>query len=107
MKESYVEDLASHFGPESCMVIREDGREALTGVCAGRVLSPEIHVFGGVDPVLHGGRPHPRYRHGKMHRDLPGSETLSMHRNSLRENREIPYPSVTMALRTVLGSLRT
>jgi hypothetical protein len=41
MKEPYSEDLASHAGPESYAVIREGRREALTGVCAGRVLSPE------------------------------------------------------------------
>jgi len=42
MKESYVEGLASHGGPESCVCIREDAGEALTGVRAGRVLSREI-----------------------------------------------------------------
>ena len=41
MKESYDEGLADHIGPESCMVVREDRLEALTGVRAGRVLSPE------------------------------------------------------------------
>lgn len=41
MKESYVEGLATHNGPESCVVIREGGIEALTGVCIGRVLSRE------------------------------------------------------------------
>ncbi len=34
MKESYVEGLASHDGPESCAGIREDAGEALTGVRA-------------------------------------------------------------------------
>lgn len=42
MRESYREGLASHSGPESCVVVREDGCEALTGVWAGRVLSREI-----------------------------------------------------------------
>ena len=41
MKESYVEGLASHGGPESCVCIREDAGEALTGVRAGRVSSRE------------------------------------------------------------------
>ena len=35
----YVEDLASHDDPESCVVIREGGGEALTGESAGRALS--------------------------------------------------------------------
>jgi hypothetical protein len=42
MKESYGEDLASHTDPESCTVAREGGCEALTGVCAGELLSREI-----------------------------------------------------------------
>jgi len=41
MRESYSEDIASHAGPESCADAREGSREALTGVCAGQVLSPE------------------------------------------------------------------
>lgn len=107
MKESYSEDVASHAGPESCMVTREGGREASTGVCAGRVLSLEMIAFGGADAVSACGRPHPVRRQGETFRDLPGSETSSMHRNILRENREIPGPSVPMALRTALGSPRT
>lgn len=97
MKESYSEDLASHAGPESCMVNREGGREALTGVCAGRVLSPEMIVLGGADAVPSCGRQHAVRRYGETCRDLPGSETSSMHRNTSRENREIPYLSVSMA----------
>ena len=41
MKESYVEGLASHSGPESCGGARKGAAEALTGVRAGRVLSRE------------------------------------------------------------------
>ena len=41
MRESYSEDIASHAGPESCADVRKGRREALTGVCAGEVLSPE------------------------------------------------------------------
>jgi hypothetical protein len=35
----YVEDLASRDAPESCVVIREGGGEALTGESVGRALS--------------------------------------------------------------------
>ena len=42
MKESYNEDLANHIGPESCAFAGNSLGEALTGVRAGRVLSPEI-----------------------------------------------------------------
>jgi hypothetical protein len=41
MKESYDEGIASHIGPETCAGSRKVTREALTGVCAGWVLSPE------------------------------------------------------------------
>jgi len=39
MKEPYGEGLASHADPESCMVSREAGHEALTGAHAGGVCS--------------------------------------------------------------------
>ena len=42
MKKSYVEGLAAHGGPESCVGVRKDTGEALTGVRAGRVFSREI-----------------------------------------------------------------
>ena len=58
MQESYGEGVATHTGPESCAVVREDGGEALTGGRAGRVLSREIHTLRGADAVARGGRPH-------------------------------------------------
>ena len=42
MKEPYGEGLASHTDPESCVVSREAGCEALTGAHVGRVLSREM-----------------------------------------------------------------
>jgi hypothetical protein len=54
MKEPYGEGLASHTVPESCVVSREAGCEALTGARAGGVLSrgtsrkrKEADVFSG------------------------------------------------------------
>ena len=46
MQESYGEGLAIHTGPELCGASREAGLEALVGVRAGRVLSPEISQSG-------------------------------------------------------------
>ncbi len=46
MKESYRKGIASHPGPESCVVSREAAIEALTGGSAGRVLSCEIIETG-------------------------------------------------------------
>ena len=44
MRESYVEGLAGHNGPESCGGVREGVVEALTGVRAGRVFSREKDI---------------------------------------------------------------
>src|SRR3990172_8043161 len=41
MKESHIEGLANHNGPESSTLIRKDAREAVTGESTGRVLSRE------------------------------------------------------------------
>jgi RNA-directed DNA polymerase len=90
MKESYGEGLASHTDPESCTVARKGGREALTGACAGELLSREIKVVRGADAVSASGRPRSIPRYGKRYGDLARSENLCMHRTTSRENREIP-----------------
>ena len=90
MKESYGEDLASHTDPESCAVVREDGREALTGACAGELLSREITMVRGADALPAGGRLHSVPRQGERYGNLARPENLCMHRNTSRENREVP-----------------
>ncbi len=92
MKESYVEGLAAHSGPESCVAAREGRGEALTGVRAGRVLSRERNSLRGADAVGEGGRPHSAHRYREMRRGPARSETPSMYGNTSRENREIPCP---------------
>ena len=60
MKESYIEELATHCGPESCVPVREDRRapvgcvgiEALTGGSMGRVLSRDIGYIEEADVLL-------------------------------------------------------
>ena len=52
MEEPYVEDLASHGGPESCVGDPRGRSEALTGVHAGRVLSLENSIVQGADAVV-------------------------------------------------------
>ncbi len=47
MKVSYDEDLANHIVPESCVHIRKEVREALTGENAGWVLSRERGCSSG------------------------------------------------------------
>ena len=94
MKESYGEGVASHTGPESCVAVREGGREALTGERAGRVFSRERTSLRDADAVEVRGRPHP----GRRYRETPGSparsETPCTHRHTSRENRESPWPPV-------------
>ncbi len=92
MKESYVEGLAVHSGPESCVSARKGGSEALTGVRAGRVLSRERRSLRGADAVGEGGRPHSAHRYREMRRGPARSETPSMYGNTSRENREVPCP---------------
>ena len=46
MEELYVEGVATHDDPESCVVVCEDGGEALTGARAGRAIEPRNVQFG-------------------------------------------------------------
>lgn len=46
MREPHIEGVATHDGPESCVQDRKVLGEALTGACAGTVLSREIRHFG-------------------------------------------------------------
>ena len=46
MKELYIEGLATHSIPESCVAARKGGGEALTGARTGTVLSRENRHFG-------------------------------------------------------------
>ena len=92
MKESYVEGLAAHDGPESCVVTRKGRGEALTGVRAGRVSSRESNLLRGADAVEVGGRPHSVHRHREMARNPARSQTPCMYGNTSRENREVPCP---------------
>jgi hypothetical protein len=99
MEVSYSEGLANHTGPESCVVIRKDGGEALTGVRTGRVLSREIHappqggLLRGADAVELGGRRDLQRREGERLRNPARSETPGMYASTLFGNREIPRAS--------------
>ncbi len=52
MRALYIEGVAIHGGPESCVGVREGGGEALTGVRAGRAIEPRNHYIRGADAVL-------------------------------------------------------
>ena len=66
MKEPYRERSSDHSGPESCVVTREGGGEALTGAVRAGLLSPEMCVVRRADHVVSVGRQQPRgrYREG-------------------------------------------
>jgi len=52
MRALYIEGVANHDGPESCVTVREGGGEALTGVRVGRAIEPRNHYIRGADAVL-------------------------------------------------------
>ncbi len=90
MRELYIEGVAIHGGPESCVGVREGGGEALTGVRAGRAIEPRNQGVRGAHAVERaegnigrGVRREPRL-------DPARSKNLCMYGISMRENREIP-----------------
>ena len=51
MRELYIEGVAIHDGPESCVGVREGAGEALTGVRAGWAIEPRNQAIRGADAV--------------------------------------------------------
>ena len=90
MKEPYIEGVATHDGPESCVGVREGVGEALTGVRAGRAIEPRNQESGAPTPLS---RPEGNIA-GGVRRESPvgpaRSENHGMHGTSKCENREIP-----------------
>lgn len=58
MKEPYIEGLANHNDPESCVDIREDMGEALTGAYTGGAIEPREGRHQDADTVPLSGRQH-------------------------------------------------
>jgi hypothetical protein len=97
MRVPHGEGIATHAGPESCVVVRKGGGEALTGERAGRVWSRESfspsrerRVLRGADAVEEGGRPHRGRRYRETPRDPARSETPRMYGSASHGNREVP-----------------
>jgi hypothetical protein len=107
MRELYIEGVAIHGGPESCVGVREGGGEALTGVRAGWAIEPRNHLVRGADAVPGSGRPHRRRRYCELPVDPARSENLCMRGISMRENREVPHsPACLISWRAARGRLR-
>jgi len=90
MKELYIEGVATHDDPESCVGARKDAGEALTGARAGRAIEPRNHRVRDVDAVYGSGRQHRQWRYRESLSGPARSETPCMYGTSMRENREIP-----------------
>jgi len=94
MRELYVERLATHDGPESCVGVREGVGEALTGVRIGRAIEPRNQRDRGADAVC------PAEGNtvgGVMRESFAGparSKNHGMRGIFMRENREIPRSPV-------------
>ena len=96
MEELYIEGVAIHGGPESCVNVREGVGEALTGVRAGWVIEPRKQQVRGADAVETSRRQHRRRRFRESSADPARSEILCMYGTFMRENREIPSSPVRL-----------
>lgn len=79
MKESDIEELANHYGPESCGRMDNCPSEALTGEPDRPGMEPRKRILvSDADPLVIEGRQHGSTRQGKFAVDPAGSETRSM-----------------------------
>jgi hypothetical protein len=96
MKEPYIEGVAIHGGPESCVSGRKGAGEALTGVRVGRAIEPRNQGDRGADAVARGGRQHRQGRYREPLVDPARSKNLCMRGISMRENREVQRSPVPL-----------
>lgn len=107
MRTLYIEGLATHGGPESCVGVREGVGEALAGVRVGRAMEPRNFRFGV--PTLSKKRKamSPAALFASCSVDPARSENQGMYGVFMRENREGPcLPGGLIARRAVQGTLR-
>src|SRR5215217_1704649 len=95
MREPYIEGVAIHGGPESCVGVREGAGEALTGVRVGWAIEPRNDNRFGVPTSSR--RTEGNTAGGAMREssaDPARSKNLCTHGVSMLENREVPWPPV-------------
>ena len=96
MRELYIEGLAPHGGPESCVDVPRGRGEALTGVRAGRAIEPRNREFGVPTPSK---QAEGNIAGGVMRESSANparSENQGMYGISMRENRESPRPPIQL-----------
>jgi hypothetical protein len=106
MRTPYVEVLATHDDPESCVGDPRGRSEALTGVRAGWASEPRNQLHRGADAVPVGGRQHRRRRYRESSEDPARSGNLRMHGALMSENRESPRSPLAVAWRAARGRPR-
>jgi hypothetical protein len=99
MEELYVEGLATHGGPESCVDVPRGRDEALTGVRAGRAIEPR-NVNPGCRRCPRGGRQHCQWRYRELLAGPARSQNQGMYGTFMRENRESPCPPAWLVTRS-------
>jgi len=92
MKESDIEGLATHGGPEPCVGVRKGVGEALAGGVQAGLLSREINSIG-VPTRSRTWKATPGVALDREPSKGPArSENQGMYASSMRENRESPPP---------------
>ncbi len=94
MRELYIEGVAIHGGPESCVGVCESVGEALTGVRVGWASEPRNVMVRGADALITSGRQYCGRRYRESLADPARSRNLGTHGIFMRENREIPWSPV-------------
>lgn len=89
MKEPYIEGVATHDDPESCVGVREGAGEAFDRGTGGLSIEPRNQPVQGADAVKSGGRQHETGRHREPRRGPARSETSRTSGIFLHGNREI------------------
>jgi hypothetical protein len=108
MEESYIEDLASHGGPDHALATREGVAKRWIGGARRPAMQPRNGFDWGADAVEAVGRQHRWRRFREPSADPAGSENplhacdLSM----LRTGRSHDHPPVVMEGRVVRGRPR-